>query len=277
MANIFQRHWEWQEDRRIDLQPGLYRYNTAFMASLDAKTAFDVAKLCVVSKILTLTGVHGHQTTALLAEMQDVRGSAKFENSETECWYFGAFANVEAPVLWERVAKYVLWKAEKWRAKGWGLPFGGQHDTEYVLRGMMWADNYWLSSDNRERLICMVSDIIEELMDLDMEPKRESLWWTSTHKDKEKNPLRVESRNRAWVLPFCEVFDVLGYRFHRDGKGFQGAERTMCKGLRSWWRDKDIYRSKTVPMTVKCKRGLNGSINRENCEQNLDYFDVDRL
>ena len=28
----------------------------------------------------------------------------------------------------------------------------------------------------------MVDDIIEELLDLDMEPKPESLWWTSTHK-----------------------------------------------------------------------------------------------
>ena len=76
VTNIFQRHWEWQEDRRTDLQPGMYRYNTAFMASLDVKTAFDVAKPSVVSKILTLTGVHGHLTAALLAEMQDVRGSA---------------------------------------------------------------------------------------------------------------------------------------------------------------------------------------------------------
>ena len=49
-----------------------------------------------------------------------------------------------------------------------------------------------------------------------------------------------------------------GYRYRRDGKGFQGAER----------RDKYIYRSKTVPMTAKCKRVhshvystvLNGSI-----------------
>ena len=30
LTNIFQRHWEWHEDRRTDLQPGLYRYNTAF-------------------------------------------------------------------------------------------------------------------------------------------------------------------------------------------------------------------------------------------------------
>ena len=52
------------------------------------------------------------------------------------------------------------------------------------------------------------------------------------------------------------------------GKGFQGAERSVCKTLKSWWRDKYIYRSKTVSMTTKCKRvhshvynsALNGSI-----------------
>ena len=60
VTNTFQRHWEWQEDRRVDLQPGRYRHNTASMASLDVKTAFDVANPSVVSNILTLTGVHGH-------------------------------------------------------------------------------------------------------------------------------------------------------------------------------------------------------------------------
>ena len=50
-----------------------------------------------------------------------------------------------------RVAKYVLRKAEeKWKVKGLGLPLGGKHDNEYVLRGMRWADNYWLFCDNKE-------------------------------------------------------------------------------------------------------------------------------
>ena len=93
---------------------------------------------------------------------------------------------VEAPVLWGRVAKYVLWKAEeKWRAKGWGSPFPGQPDNDCVLRGMMWADNYWVISDNKERVFRVVDGIIEEVLDLDMEPKAESLWWTSTHKDED--------------------------------------------------------------------------------------------
>ena len=173
------------------------------------ETAFDVARPGVVSKILTLTGVHGHLTAALLAEMQDVRGSASFENSETEFRYSRCIrqGGVEAPVLW-------------WRAKGWGFSFGGQYDNEYTLRGMMWADNNWLFSDHREKLICMVNDIIEELLDLDMEPKPESLWWRSTQKHEEMKILRVGSRSRVWDMPFCVYFDVLGYRFHRNGKGF---------------------------------------------------------
>ena len=112
----------------------------------------------------------------------------------------------------------------------------------------------------------MENDIIEELLDLDMEPKPESLWWTSTYRGEEKTTLRVGSRTKTWEFPFREVFEVLGYRFHQDGKGFQGAERTMCKGMGSWWCDKFIYCSKTV---TKCKRvhshvystALNGSIN----------------
>ena len=69
------------------------------MASLDVKTAFDVAKPSVVSKILTLSGVHGHLTAAMLAEMQDVRGSASFEKSETEFRYSRCIrqGSVEAP------------------------------------------------------------------------------------------------------------------------------------------------------------------------------------
>ena len=95
-------------------------------------------------------------------------------------------------MLWGRIAKYVLCKAEeKWRAKGSGLPFGGQHDNEYKLRGMMWADNHWLFSDSREVLICMVNEITEEPMDL---------WSPSRNRCKHEDvrTLRLGGRDRAW-------------------------------------------------------------------------------
>ena len=89
------------------MEPGFYRFNTAFLASLDEKTAFDVAKFSVVARIFSLTRVHGHVAAALLAEIQGFQGSACFENCETQfsCIRQGG---VEAPVLWRRVAKYVV-------------------------------------------------------------------------------------------------------------------------------------------------------------------------
>ena len=81
-----------------------YKYipeTLALVASLDVKTAFDVANPSVVSRILTLRGVRGHLTASLPAELQDVRGCACFENSETEFRYSGCVrqGGVEAGVV----------------------------------------------------------------------------------------------------------------------------------------------------------------------------------
>ena len=57
---------------------------------------------------------------------------------------------------------------------------------------MMWSDNNWLFCHDRASLVYMVNDIIEELLDLDMEPKPESLWWTCTYEEEEKHILKVE-------------------------------------------------------------------------------------
>ena len=80
LTNLLQKHFAWQENRRKDWEPSKFRYKTVYMASLDVKTAFDVARPSVVSKILSLIGTHGHVVAALLAEMQDVKGSACFED-----------------------------------------------------------------------------------------------------------------------------------------------------------------------------------------------------
>ena len=116
LTNIQQRHWEWLEDRRTDLEPGLFRYVTAFMASLDVKAALDVATSSVASKILSLIGVHGHVVAVSLAEMKDARGNACLENCETEFRYSkNAFGKERGGGFqcWVRAAKYVLWKAQE--------------------------------------------------------------------------------------------------------------------------------------------------------------------
>ena len=133
---------------------------------------------------------------ALLGGMQDVQGSACFEN-ETEFRFSRCIrqGGVEAPVLWGRVAKYVWWEAEKqWKARGWGLALGEKYDNEFVLRCTRCVDNSWPFVDSKEKLECMVKDITEELLDLDMEPKPESLWWKSTHQDEDGTTLKVGNR-----------------------------------------------------------------------------------
>ena len=100
----------------------------------------------------------------------------------------------------------------------------------------------------------MVRDIIEELLDLDSEPKAESLQCSSIHQAEEKETMKVENRGLTWDLAFKDVFEVLGYRFHRDGRESQGAGRTSCNGMASRWRDACIYRTKIAPMKKKCRR-----------------------
>ena len=102
-----------------------------------------------------------------------------------------------------------------------------------------------------------------------MEPKPESLWWTCSYEEQKQLTLKVAGRGKEWDLTFMEVFDVLGYRFNREGKDAQGVEKTMRKGMGCWWRDVYIYRSRSVPLKTKCQRvvshvfstALNGSAN----------------
>ena len=110
LTNLLQKHWQSHENRPKDWEPGKFRYKTMYMASLDVKTAFDVARPSVVSKILSLIGTHDHVVAALLAEMQNVKGSACFENCETEFRSSKSIrqGEVEAPVLWGRVENLSL-------------------------------------------------------------------------------------------------------------------------------------------------------------------------
>ena len=89
-------------------------------------------------------GTRGHVLAALLEEMMDVRGSACFEDCETQFRYSRYIRqdSVEAPVLLGTVTTYVLWKAERrWKARDGGVLFGGEEDDEYRFSCMMWVDN----------------------------------------------------------------------------------------------------------------------------------------
>ena len=97
-----------------------------------------------------------------------------------------------------------------------------------------------------------MTDINEELMDLDMEPKPGSLLCTSTYKD--------EEQRENWETPFVEVFDLLGSRFSWTGKWLQGTE----KDIQRWVH---LQRKECVSLRAKCDRmvsdafstGVNGN------------------
>ena len=77
----------------------------------------------------------------------------------------------------------------------------------------MWKEAWRIDrifSDDKEKLVCTVNDIIEELLDLDMEPKPELWRWTSTCKEEDVTTRKVRSPEKTWDTPFVEVFDVLG-------------------------------------------------------------------
>ena len=107
------------------------------------------------------------------------------------------------------------------------------------------ADNSCIFSEDKDRMTWMVNEINEELTDVDMQPKPESLWWTSTNKEEDERTLKAGSRGKSWDLPLVEAFDLLGFRFRRSGRRIQRTEK-LSKGMGSWWRDGYIHRAKSV-------------------------------
>ena len=162
-------------------------------------------------------------------KMKGVRGSACFENGETEfrCSKCSRDQNAVGREGWRLQTRGQICIVESrgevedqvvrtcFRREKLG--------DEYLFRGMMWADNFWLSSDDKEKLVCMMNDIIEELLDLDMEPKLESLWWTTTYREEDVTALKV--RSREGKLGTCQSLRYLmSWAIVSDevGKGCRG-------------------------------------------------------
>ena len=111
-------------------------------------------------------------------------------------------------MLWEWVAKY----AEE-REDG-DCHLERDSDNEYVLRSMMWADNYWLFCHNRENL----GPYGERYHRRTVEPGHGTQAGITMvdelmTREEDKLTLKVGGRGKDWDLPFREVFDVLSVPF----------------------------------------------------------------
>ena len=59
MTHLLQKHWEWQQHRDGEPKHGSLRHPTWYVASMDIKSAFDVAKLTKIAQILEEQNMHG--------------------------------------------------------------------------------------------------------------------------------------------------------------------------------------------------------------------------
>ena len=94
LLTVLQGHWEWQE-RWTDLEPGFYRYSTAFLASLDVKTALDVAKASVVSGNPLSDRCSRHVVAACWLKCRAFGGPRVLKTARRSSGFRGASAKAE--------------------------------------------------------------------------------------------------------------------------------------------------------------------------------------
>ena len=87
-----------------------------YIANMDIKTAFDVARPKHIVKIMGDQDAHGWiYSGSLLREMEGLEGHAAFENVESK---FNLTRSIRAravskPLHWLNLAKQVVWNVEK--------------------------------------------------------------------------------------------------------------------------------------------------------------------
>ena len=125
---------------------------------------------------------------------------------------------MEAPVLWERVAKHVLWKTDKdGKPEGGTGIWGGEYLTKSTYWGVwcgrimtgysativrFWSTWWMLSSKN-----CWTW--------LDTEPKPESPWWTSSYEEEDQLTLKVGGGRKDWVAYKAHTARMLRIRWKK--------------------------------------------------------------
>ena len=142
LTKILQRRWSgrqtaagpiWNRDSPDTRRPSWQAWTK--------KTAFDVAKPTVVSKILSLTGVHGQWRRLYWQKCRTCRDRLvlRIARRTFDTRTASATAGWRPQCCGGRVGKYVLRNAEKkWKARGCGLTFrvcAQEHD----VGGQIWA------------------------------------------------------------------------------------------------------------------------------------------
>ena len=126
MTHLPQKHWEWQEDRKNNVWHGSDK-RPMYIASMDIKTAFDVARPKHIANIRRDHDTHGWITASLLREMGGLEGHATMEHVESKFKFrrWIRQRSVGAPTLWLKMAKHTLSDVEKeWKRKQMRIQIG---------------------------------------------------------------------------------------------------------------------------------------------------------
>ena len=83
MTQLLPKHWDWQDNKRKYIWHGSEKRPTMYVANMDTKTAFDVARPMHIATAMEDPNVHGWITAALLREIAGLEGQATFENVES--------------------------------------------------------------------------------------------------------------------------------------------------------------------------------------------------
>ena len=157
MTNLLQKHWEWREDRRPMIKHGVVKRPTMYLASLDIKTAFDVARQKGIARIMEDHNVHGWIIAALLLRQ----------------------GSVEAPRLRLNMAMQILANVEQgWAKKEWA--------SSWIRRDKKLTRSTRVMSHSKAHPEQMIKDLIQEAERWVLDPKLASLWWTSIYDSAKK-------------------------------------------------------------------------------------------
>ena len=157
-------------------------------------------------------------------------------------WQLGRSIASRRSKMFEIVCRLPCCRVAWLTAYFWKLTTNGQND-KYGLRGVIWAENNLMINDNGE--MCIVNEIIEELLELDMDPRPGDGGIPRREKLHEKGCPKT-------LLSSCLC--VLVHKSDSSLKGFKSVERTIFQDMESLCLYERIFRSRTVPMTTKCRR-----------------------
>ena len=93
MTQPLLKHWEWQEDRVKNVWHDNEKKPTMYLANMDIKTAFDMARPKHIAKLVVDQDFHGWLTAALFREMADLKDHIEnvtvlFQNGRGKRWDF---------------------------------------------------------------------------------------------------------------------------------------------------------------------------------------------